>query len=69
MELKELQDNVHEGYSCISDTCIQVRSEGFQVDGECCNECEAAFLPEDVTVDKLSEINLVRLKYGQQKVK
>jgi hypothetical protein len=71
MNFKELQHpkRLRDGKVCISDTCISVgKGEWFETAGEFCSECSAGLLPEQVTVENVDEINLIRLSIGQKKM-
>ena len=63
-DLKEKDDGI-----CVVDSCISNTGETFETAGEFCSECEACFAKEQVTLDNLDEINVVRLKHHMTKIK
>jgi len=71
MKFEELKDEkrVRDGVICISDACISVGTgEMYEVEGEFCSECECGLPPEQVKVEVLEEINMIRIKYNQKKI-
>ena len=71
MKLKELTERgLRDNVCCVSDTCISVgRGDIYETAGEFCSECDCGLPLEQVVIDNLIEINLLRMKYSQPKLK
>lgn len=68
MNLDDFPKTEKDGVICISDTCISCSGEDFETRGEFCSECECGITPDQVTMDNLENINMIRIKYSQPKL-
>jgi hypothetical protein len=71
MDFEGLKDpkRKKEGVVCIADDCVvHLTGNNYEIVGEYCTECECGFSPDQVVPENLTDINIVRLKFGQSKI-